>query len=135
VSIVLDSSTALSWLFEDEESEHSSAVLEKVVEQGAVAPVLWRYEIGNALEMAVRRNRITATYRDQSLARLDQLGIHMDANAEQLIWSTTVPLASRTGLTVYDAAYLELANRLQLPLATLDGQLRLAATAEGVSVI
>ena len=135
MSIVLDSSAALSWLFDDEENETSSAILEAVVEQGAIAPTLWRYEVGNALEMAVRRNRITPAYRERSLARLDQLGVRIDADAEQLIWSTTVPLASRTGLTVYDASYLELALRLQLPLATLDAQLQKAAISEGLTVL
>jgi len=135
VSLVLDSSAALSWLFEDEANERSAAILDIVVQTGAIVPSLWRYEIGNALEMAVRRNRMSTTYREQSLARLEQLGIHVDTVADQLIWSTTVPLASRTGLTVYDASYLELALRLQLPLATLDAQLRRAAVSEGLDVI
>ena len=135
MSLVLDSSAALSWLFEDEANERSAAILDIVVQTGAIVPSLWRYEIGNALEMAVRRNRMSTTYREQSLARLEQLGIHVDTVADQLIWSTTVPLASRTGLTVYDASYLELALRLQLPLATLDAQLRRAAVSEGLDVI
>jgi predicted nucleic acid-binding protein len=98
-----------------------------VLKAGAVAPSLWRLEIANALQAAVRRKRIDATFRDESLADLRSLPIAIDAETDQHAWGTTLSIAERCGLTLYDAAYLELAQRLRLPLASLDQALRAAS--------
>jgi predicted nucleic acid-binding protein len=118
VSLVIDSSMTLAWYFEDEKTDASLAVLNRVAESGAVVPVLWHLEVLNGLQVAVRRGRITAAYRDASLADLGALVIGVDPGTNEHAWSTTLRLCERA----YDAAYLELAQRRQLPLATLDGR-------------
>lgn len=134
MSLVLDSSVALAWCFEDERTEAIRAVLDVVVERGAVVPSLWRYEVANGLQMAVRRNRIDAAFRDRALANLSDVEILADDDSDALVWPATTKLAELYGLTVYDAAYLELAQRRRLPLATLDSALTRAARAAGVSL-
>jgi predicted nucleic acid-binding protein len=83
--------------------------------------------VANALQMAVRRRRIDATYRDSTIAALRSLPIITDPETDRHAWGSTLILAERCQLTLYDAAYLELAQRFALPLATLDHQLRKAA--------
>ncbi len=135
MSLVIDSSMTLSWYFEDERTPARIAVLDQVAEAGAVIPAHWRLEVLSALQVAVRRSRITAAYRDASLADLRALPIAIDRNTNRQAWSATLRLCDRFGLTPYDAAYLELALRRRLQLATLDGELVRAAQAENVSLI
>ena len=135
MSLVLDASTTLAWYFEDERSDASEDILDRVTEAGAVVPLLWRYEVANGFQMAVRRKRIDAVYRDASLAELRLLSIAVDRAGDDAIWSATLGLADRFGLTIYDAAYLEVAHRRGLPLATRDGALRRAAQTLTVGVI
>ena len=134
MSVVIDSSVTLAWLFEDERSDAADAVLRQVTESGAVAPSLWRLEVANALQMAVRRKRIDAAFRDASLADLRALVVAIDPETDHQAWATTLHLAERYRLTLYDAAYLELAQRRGLPLATLDLELRAAGRALGVTL-
>lgn len=135
MSLVIDSSMTLAWYFEDEKTSASLAVLNRVVEEGAVVPALWHLEVLNGLQVAVRRGRITAAYRDASLADLGALVIAIDPGTNEHAWSATLRLCERFGLTAYDAAYLELAQRRQLSLATLDGELIRAAQAENVALV
>jgi predicted nucleic acid-binding protein len=135
LSLVIDSSITLAWLFEDERSPAADAVLRHVAESGAVVPSLWRLEVANALQMAVKRKRITAAFRDASIADLQALEVNIDAETDRHAWTTTLQLAEQYRLTLYDAAYLELARRLDLPLATLDEELRAASTAVGVTLL
>jgi predicted nucleic acid-binding protein len=97
--------------------------------------MLWRSEIANALQMNVRRGRHGADFRDAALSNLAWFPIHVDAQAEPDAWLGALQLADRHRLTVYDAAYLELALRRRLPLATLDRDLRAAAEGEGVELL
>jgi predicted nucleic acid-binding protein len=106
-----------------------------LTEGGAWVPALWRLEVANVLEMGVRRNRHDAAFRDATLVDLEQLSIHVDPETDRHAWSATLRLAERHKLTLYDAAYLELAQRRGLPLATLDEDLRAAASAEGVILL
>jgi predicted nucleic acid-binding protein len=135
VSLVIDSSMTLAWYFEDEKTAASIAVLSRVVEEGAFVPALWHLEVLNGLQAAVRRGRITTTYRDASLNDLQALVIAIDPDTNRQAWTATLRLCERFGLTAYDAAYLELALRRQLPLATLDGELVKAARAENISLV
>lgn len=135
MSLVLDSSATLAWYFEDERTDAITAVLRRVGEAGAVVPALWRLEIANGLQMAVRRGRIDATYRDGALRELRALAIAIDPETDVRAWDDTLPLAHRFDLTLYDAAYLELARRLRLPLASLDIKLRSAAGALGIALL
>jgi predicted nucleic acid-binding protein len=135
VSLVIDSSAALAWVFREERSAAIVEVFERVISGGAWVPSLWRLEVANVLEMAVRRGRVDAAFRDATLKDLGLLPIRADAETERHAWGATLRLAERHRLTVYDAAYLELAMRRGLPLASLDGELRGAAEAEGVVVL
>ena len=126
MSVVIDSSVTLAWFFEDERTARCDALMRHVATEGAVVPSLWRLEIANALQMAVRRNRIGASYRDQSLISLRAFPIVVDGETDLHAWERTLGLAERCRLTLYDAAYVELAQRLQLPLATLDREVRAA---------
>ena len=103
-----------------------------MIHKGAFVPDLWRIEIANCLTQGMRRSRITAIERSESLSDLANMGIVTDNQTGKHIWHETLMLADRHRLTVYDATYLELALRLSLPLATLDDDLRLAAQQEGV---
>lgn len=94
--------------------------------------MIWPLEVANGLQMAVRRNRITAEYRNASLNDLRLLPVTVDSATNEYAWSATLNLAERLGLTLYDAAYLELALRARLSLATLDAELVRAALAESV---
>jgi predicted nucleic acid-binding protein len=127
VSLVLDASVTLAWYFEDERTEASDAVLDQVTETGAVVPALWRYEVANGMQTALRRKRIDRVYRDASLAELRLLPIEIDRVGENSVWTAMLDFADRCKLTIYDAAYLELAERRKLPLATGDRALRAAA--------
>jgi len=135
VSLVVDASLAIAWYFEDESNEATEGVLDRVTESGAVVPGLWRLEVANAFQMAVRRKRIDAAYRDASLGELALMPITVDDETNSYAWTTTLRLAERFSLTLYDAAYLELAQRRSLPLATLDRNLRAAAPALNIQLL
>jgi predicted nucleic acid-binding protein len=135
VSLIVDSSVTLAWLHEDEKNPGTDAVLDLVVDRGAVVPTLWHLEVANGLQVCIRRKRITESDRDAALAFLASLDIEIDPDTMRRAWSDTLALSSRFRLTVYDAAYLDLAHRRGLPLATLDGELRTVAEALGVQVL
>ncbi len=134
MSLVVDSSMAVAWCLKDEGTGATASVLRDVVRHGAVAPSLWRLEVGNALQTALRRKRITVETRDEALADLRALDVAIDDETDQRAWSSTLRFADRYGLTLYDAAYLELAVRRRLSLASLDQGLRVAATKAGVEL-
>jgi predicted nucleic acid-binding protein len=135
VSFVVDSLMTLAWYFQDERTDSSVAVLRQVVEMSAIVPALWRLEVLNGFQVAVRRGRIDTAYRDVSLADLQTLAIEIDAFTNRQAFSATLRVCDRFGLTAYDAAYLELAQRRQLPLATLDAALMRAARSENVPLV
>jgi predicted nucleic acid-binding protein len=135
VSFVLDSSVSLTWCFDDERTDATDALLERVVESGAAAPALWPLEVLNALAMAERRGRIDSERRQRLAGFLHDLPVTIDDETASQAWTVASQLAARFRLTVYDAAYLELAQRLNLPLATLDQELRTAAAARGVTLL
>ena len=135
MSLVLDASLTLSWYFEDERTPAIDAVLDQVVASGAVVPSLWRIEVGNGFQTAIRRKRIDKDFRDRAIRHLGLLPIVVDPETDTYAWTATLRLADRFGLTVYDAAYLELARRRSLPLASLDKALRVAGRAVGVSML
>ena len=119
----------------DERGAASQRVLDRVGDYGAVVPMLWRLEVGNALTLAVRRKRISRTERADALAKLSDLPIEADSETFIHAWTSTVTLADRFNLTLYDACYLELAQRRALPLATLDEDLRKAAKALDIPLL
>ena len=135
MSLVLDSSVTLAWVYSDETTEAITHVFTLLSESGAWVPGLWRLEVANILEMGTRRGRHDADFRDSTLADLALLPIHLDPETDQQAWGATARLAERHRLTLYDAAYLELALRRGLHLATLDQDLRAAAKAENVPML
>lgn len=135
MSLVLDSSVTAAWFYSEETTPAVHQVQTAVVTNGAWAPSLWKLEVANILQMGVRRRRTDAAFRDAALANLALLPIHLDAETDSQAWGPTLLLAVRHGLTLYDAAYLELAKRKSLPLATLDADLRAAAHKEKVLLL
>ena len=135
MSFLLDSSVTLAWVYGDETTEAIREVFVCLNERGAWVPGLWRLEVANILELGVRRGRHDGAFRDATLADLALLPISLDPETDRQAWGATVRLAQRRRLTVYDAAYLELAQRRGLPLATLDKELRDAASAEGIVLL
>ena len=135
MSFVIDTSVALTWCFEAERTPATAALLHRVGETGATAPQHWPLEALNGLLMAERRKRLDAARRQHLAGFLRDLPITLDAETTIQVWTTTQRLAERFRLTIYDAAYLELARRRNLPLASLDQELRAAGTALGVPLL
>lgn len=98
-------------------------------------PSLWRLEVANVLRNVVRRGRCDAGYADRCLSRLSKLPISVDGDTDAQAWSGTRQLSIAHDLTLYDAAYLELAVRRARPLATRDADLVKAATALGLQIL
>jgi len=135
VSFVIDNSVVLAWCFEDEQTQPIMDLLDRVAETGAVAPSLWPLEALNALLMAERRKRLDGKRRQRLAGFLRGLPITLDMETADQAWTATARLAERYRLTSYDAAYLELAQRRKLPLATLDVELIKAAEALGMTLL
>ena len=135
MSLVLDSSAALAWIYDDEAAEPIRRVFNAVADEGAFVPSLWRLEIANSLTVAVRRGRIDHEFRRAALADLGDLDIIVDAQTDSRAWNAALELADRFLLTLYDAAYVELAQRRALPLATLDRDMQRAGAQLGLSLL
>ena len=134
-ALVVDASVALAWCFEDEASPATDAVLDQVKDEGAIVPSLWHLELGNVLLSAERRGRTIQGGVVARLALMAQLPITIDAETAGRAWREILALARAERLTAYDAAYLELAVRRGLPLATKDEALLGAARRVGVPVL
>jgi len=133
--LVLDSSVTLAWYVEDERSDRTQELLDVVATQGAFVPLHWQLEVGNALLLAMRQRRISPKIRSDALAQLIGLQITVDDLTLEQAWTASLPLADTYRLTLYDACYLELAQRRALPLATLDRDLRDAGRALGLELL
>jgi predicted nucleic acid-binding protein len=134
MNFVLDASIALSWCFEDEGDDYAERVLESLVGSEAATASLWPLEMANGLLTAERRGRIEPAASSEFMRLLLSLPIVIDPVARRRSLESAVELGRRHGLTSYDAAYLELAMRLEVPLATLDEALADAARREGVEL-
>jgi predicted nucleic acid-binding protein len=132
--LVLDASVSLTWLFEDEACEYGDDLARKLPSLQAVVPDLWYLEVANAICVGERKKRVTQRQSQAFLADLRALPITADRQQASDVWEHTLPLARLYQLTSYDAAYLELAMRRSLPVATIDGPLKRAAEAAGVPV-
>ncbi len=135
MSFVVDASIALAWCFSDEQTDGLQTLLDRLISDGGLAPQLWALEALNGLLIAERRGRIDAPTRRRFAAYLSDLPIQIDDETAARSWTAVAAVAERHGLSAYDAAYLELAMRTSLPLATLDGALLVAATAERVELL
>lgn len=135
MSFVLDASMTLAAALPDENSDAARAVLGRASKMGAWVPAIWHLEVANALQIGARRGRCSAAFVDHTLERLASVPIEVDAETAARSWRDTLELARTENLTVYDAAYLELAVRRGLALASLDEQLTQAAVRCGVTLI
>ena len=129
---VLDCSIVFAWYFADEADDYADAVAESMSSTTAIVPSVFHLEVANTLVVGERRKRSTEAQATAFLARLSGLPIISDEQTALRAWAEIVALARVHGLSSYDAAYLELAARLAVPLATLDDKLILAAKAVGV---
>src|SRR5215475_8219920 len=121
---VLDASVTASWAFRDEQNPHADLALKRIRTDQAFAPGLWWFEVRNILIVSERRKRVSEADTAAFLRDLATLAIDLDITPES---SEVMRLARAHQLSVYDAAYLELALRRNTPLATLDADLVRAA--------
>jgi len=135
-SLVLDASVALCWLFDDQATAHTESLLDRLVAGDTVAaPSIWPFEIANVVTVAERRRIVHPAQAAAFFQTLGQLSIAVDRAEIERIFNAVSETARRYRLSAYDAAYLELALREALPLATADAALRNAARAAGVGVV
>jgi predicted nucleic acid-binding protein len=134
-AVVIDSSIALTWCFEDEASPETDALFERVRDGGAIVPGLWHLELSNVLLRAEKRGRITAGDVTMRLDLIAELPISVDQETTLRAWREILTMARAESLTTYDATYLELAARRGVPLLTMDSDLALAAVRLGVAVL
>ena len=132
---VVDASVTMAWCFEDEATPFTEAVLHRLSSDDALVTTIWPYEVANVLLGAERRGRITQSQTIRFIELLRALPISVDEQGTTHAWGDVVALARAYRLTAYDAAYLELAARNDLSLATQDVQLIQACRAVGVVVI
>jgi len=134
-AFVVDCSLAMAWLFQDEATPKTTALLNRLVSETALVPAWWSIEITNLLSIAERKGRITVRQSDAFIADLSKLGIEWDNEAPDRAFTHLLPLCRTHRLTSYDSIYLDLAMRRSLPLATLDEDLRKAARKVGVDLL
>jgi predicted nucleic acid-binding protein len=131
MGFVLDASVVIAWAFKEQHATAERA-LERIQAEEAIVPALWWYELRNVLVVGERQGRLTERQTARFLRNISRLAITIDSLPNE---AEVLTLARRHRLTVYDAAYLELARREALPLATLDQELAAAARAEQVAPI
>jgi len=129
---VLDCSVTMAWCFEDECDAYADSVLAALTGAEACVPSIWPVEVANVLLVAERRDRIAAADSARFVKLLADLPIVVDEGGHRRTQGPVLDLGRRTGLSAYDACYLDLAMRLGVPLATRDDRLREAASANGV---
>lgn len=129
---VLDASAFAPVLLEDEAARMLPGLVEALVGPGMAAPAHWRIEVANMLWTAVRRGRLNPTERSAAVQTIKAAVLDFDTTTDQRLYDASWSLAEAHGLTIYDAAYLELAIRRDLPLATHDKNLMAAASKASV---
>lgn len=134
MSVIVDNSVALAWLLPDEKSTIADSILDRTIAAGAFVPFIFAAEFGNGLTIAVRRGRISYAERAIAIDRIyNALNVALDVEGLNRMHDA-IDLADRYDLSVYDALYLELAQRMSLPLATFDKKLISAARRAGVGL-
>jgi len=135
MTFVLDCSIAIGAALPDEMIPLAVELMERASREGAFVPAHWPLEVANALVMAVKRHRIDEEFARAALGNFAAIELAIDEETSEAAWSAIPQIAFRSNLTTYDAAYLELASRRGLPLATLDARLVAAARAAGLQVL
>jgi predicted nucleic acid-binding protein len=129
---VLDASVTLPWCFKDEANFYSESIFQTLKREYAVTTALWPFEVASTLATAERKGRITQSDTKTFLERLWRLPVQVELHPAMWVCQETLELTRRFRLTAYDASYVALAQRMNLPLATLDDDMRTAATTVGV---
>ena len=124
----------MAWVFGDEATHETERLRESLIGGRAFVPAIWPIEVGNVLRVATSRGRIVRNEWTRIRNNLAALPVEIEPVSASRIWDTVLTIAEEHGLSVYDAMYLELAIRMQLPLATLDRRLAAAGIAAGVEV-
>jgi len=132
MAFILDNSVVCGWILENQATDYSAAIAKRLEQERALAPPLLQLEIVNVLRTACKRQIMIASQAQALLAQLSLLPIEINANPPEP--GLLLALALRYELTSYDAVYLELALRMQLPIATQDAALAEAARIAGVGV-
>ncbi len=132
--LVVDCSVTMAWCFGDEATPHTDGIRDSLAVAAAVVPSIWSLEVANATIVGERRKRLDVARSRRFITLLESLPITVDEETGSRAFGDINHLARTYQLSVYDAAYLELAIRRGLPLACLDGKLKTAATAAGVSL-
>lgn len=135
MTFVLDCSMAMSWFFEDEVDKASSVVLNLLADGNAIVPALWPYEVANVLAVAEKRGRLPAADSFKILRQLFSLNIQIEPATQPEVLQMILSLTKEHQLSAYDGAYLELAIRLGLPLASRDDELVRAAQGCGIKLL
>ena len=130
--LVVDASTVMAWLFDDEDESPSLRALVRLEGDGGVVPQIWHLETRNALLAAERRGRLSSRQVAQGLDALKRLPVRTDDEPDL---QSAFDLARKHGLSMYDAMYLELAKREEAELATLDRAVGRAAATEAVALL
>ena len=135
-SMVVDASIAIAWFIRSQGNDKTLALLDQVAEGvSVVVPALWVFEVANSMLILCRRKVIDEAQYERSRSELSNLRAVVDDEGLQLALSNTSDLAKNHALSVYDAVYLELALRRQLPLASRDAALNKAAKRAGVRTL
>lgn len=132
--VVVDNSIVMAWCLDDEPSSYARVLLERMEHGTAIQPSIWPLELGNALVVAERRNRITREYADRFLEQLSTLSIEIQFESMEHVVGEILTIARKHQLSTYDASYLDLAMRREVPLATQDKALIRAAAECGVTL-
>jgi predicted nucleic acid-binding protein len=134
-AFVVDCSVAMTWLFKDEATAQTAKLFERLDEETALVPAWWFLELTNVMALAERKGRVTAAETAEFITELSKLDIEIDSQSPERAFDHLLPLCRAHRLTSYDAMYLDLAVRRQLPLASLDERLRKAAKKMGVKLL
>ena len=135
IRYVMDASCIGPLLLKDEAHLLIAPLTEALARSECIVPAHWRFEVANMVLVAIRRNRITPAHARAGLTQIASLEVTTDIESIEVSLDRTFELARAYKLTVYDAAYLELAQRLRLTLISTDGELVAAARNDGVDVL
>lgn len=136
MQIIVDASVIIAWCMPDEYSPYAQSVMDDLTENASLlVPALWVYEVSNVINISVRRGRINTFFAEQVFLRLSNFETEIDFPNAQIITGHAFELAQKNNLTIYDAAYLELAKRRNAAFASLDQRLMMAAQAEGIELV
>jgi predicted nucleic acid-binding protein len=134
-SFVADASVAIAWVHPSQANAETDAMLDHLAAGGSlVVPALWPLEVTNALMVLQRRKKLTSDEARSAIEIIRELPAVVDHEAAGIAFTRLVDLASQHELTIYDATYIELASRRQLPLASNDARMKEAAISAGVDL-